>query len=135
MHLPGVLQATNTLWGLIFDFFLVGIILTKSMISYGCFSLLGIILVIHPNLITGIFGYYVGEENLAQVEEGRPIDINFIIGVLCGLGMGFFQVMVFYIIGSIAKHINPSTSVFYWGFFAALYGGFGTLYTEFIPWS
>ena len=86
LHTVGVLVATNILWGLFFDFFYVGVKLTKTLISNSIFTMIGVILVINPNLITGIFGYYTHIEESQEVQE---TDIRFILGVICGLSSGF----------------------------------------------
>ena len=101
------------------------------MIVYGVLSLIGIILVIHPDMIIDVFGYYTIQQNN---DISTPIDIKFIIGIILGCCVGLLQVMVCYILGDIARHIQLATSVFYWGLFALLYGGFGCLYIEFNPW-
>lgn len=105
-------MATNCIWGLLFDAFVIGIHVTRTMIVLAFLATIGIILVVDPAFILTYFGVDYTESN-DKISQVYIKDYLYYLGVIVGLMGAFFAVLVNWIIQDIAKLIHPIQSCFY----------------------
>ena len=121
IKLIGVLIATNTLWGLLFDAFVVGVKLTKTMIILAFCALIGVILVVNPSFILSYFGVkFITDENSQVFVK----DFFYYFGVFLGLSGAFMGVLINWLISDMVKFIHPVQSAFYSMFSKAVISAF-----------
>ena len=56
IQLIGVIMATGTFWGLVFDAFVVKVKVTRTMVLLAVLTFVGVILVVNPAFILSYFG-------------------------------------------------------------------------------
>lgn len=112
IKLIGVLMATNCLWGLLFDAFVVGTKVTKTMVMLAFLAFTGIILVVNPAFVLEYFGVdYSSSDN--ETVKTYIKDFMYYFGVLIGLTGGLVAVIINWLLADLAKLINPIQSSFY----------------------
>ena len=124
IKLVGVLMATNTFWGQVFDAFVVGIKITKAMILLVLTTFVGIVLVINPEVILVHFGVVYETSTDTAV-----YDTIFYIGICLCLFGTFLSVLINWIIADLSHSMHPIQNVFYFSIFCVWVSGLKTIFS------